>query len=302
MILVTGAMGCIGTAATAALQRQGHLVRAIVPSRRQVPWLSESVQEFVECNDETMAPPERALAGVTAVILLSRPTADALAAQRRTIEACAHAGISRIVKLSVAGAAPAAVADAARWHWIAEEHVYERAAQPVVLRAGRTMQDLLHQLALMRSHHMLVGCQGNGLAADVDARDIGDVLAALATHEWEPELAYQRLLATGPTALTRNAVAAVVGQAMGMDMRYVPCTPPDLEQFLITSGISRWQVDDLVAYEVAAANGEWQQVNDTVLRYSGHPPRSLSAFATELALTMSFNGEGHRQTAVPSMA
>ena len=49
-------------------------------------------------------------------------------------------------------------------------------------------------------------------------------------------------------------------------------------------------------------NGEWQQVNDTVLRYSGHPPRSLSAFATELALTMSFNGEGHRQTAVPSMA
>lgn len=285
MILVTGAMGRIGSAAVASLHQRGIPTRALVPSRCRVPWLAEYQPELAEGDCEDPARLTRALEGVRAVILIARPSADQVAVQQRVIDACVERGITRIVKLSVAGAGEQARAEAARWHWRAEQHLREAAAEPCIVRAGRTMQDLLPQSTLMLSHHMLCGCQGNGLAADVDARDVGAVLAGLATS---PEVPEAPLLVTGPSALSRQEMAATLGRALGITLHYVPCTPAELEQVLLTAGITQWQVDDLVSYEVAAAEGRWQQVTDVVPRWSGRPARSFAQFANELATSVQY--------------
>jgi NAD(P)H dehydrogenase (quinone) len=285
MILVTGAMGRSGTAAVAALHQRGVPTRALVPTRRCVPWLAEYNAELSEGDCDDAERLDRALADVSAVILISRPSAEQVEVQRRVIEACAERGIARVVKLSVAGAREDSDAEAARWHWRAEQHLLSTVAEPCIARAGRTMQDLLHQTPLLLAHHMLVGCQGTGAAADVDARDVGAVLAGLATTNDVPG---EPLLVTGPAALSRQDVAALLGQALHIALRYVSCTPLELEQVLLGAGISKWQVDDLVSYEAAAADGHWQEVTDVVPRWSSRPARAFPAFAHELATSLRY--------------
>ncbi len=48
MILVTGAMGRIGSTAALTLHHAGHAVRAFVPLRSRVPALQESGVDLVE--------------------------------------------------------------------------------------------------------------------------------------------------------------------------------------------------------------------------------------------------------------
>lgn len=285
MILVTGAMGRIGTAAVAALHQQLTPTRALVPSRRRVPWLAEYGADLVECDGDDPWRLDRALDGVDAVILLARPSADQVEVQRRIIDACVTHGIRRVVKLSVAGADERATTDAARWHWRAEQHLVERAHEPGIARIGRTMQDLLYQEPLLLTHHMLVGCQGNGRAADVDARDVGEVLAAMALA---PTVTAEPLLVTGPTAIGRLELTTMLGQALGIVLRYVPCTPAELTQLLLGAGLSQWQADDLVSYEEAAADGRWQQVTTVVPELTGRPARAFSDFAREFAAAVRY--------------
>lgn len=285
MILVTGAMGRIGTAAVDHLTRRRLSTRALVPSLRQVPWLAESGAELVTGDCDDLSCLDRALEGVTAVILISRPMADHVDLQRRIIDQCHARGIRRVVKLSVAGAREASPTEAARWHWLAEEHLRATVAEPCVVSAGRTMQDLLHQTPLLLAHHMLVGCQGNGVAADVDARDVGAVLAGLATASAIPD---NTVLATGPHAISRQEVAAIMGQALGLLLRYVACTPAELRQVLVGAGISAWQADDLVSYEAAAADGHWQAVTDVVSQWTGRPAHTFGAFAAETAASLRY--------------
>lgn len=285
MILVTGAMGRIGTAAVAALVQQRVAVRALVPSTTRVPWLSGPGVQLFEGDCDAPHGLDKALDGTTAVILIARPGVEQVTAQRRLIDTCVARGIARIVKLSVAGASETADAEAARCHWRAEQHLLDAAAASCVVRVGRTMQDLLHQEPLILAHHMLVGCQGNSLAADVDTRDVGALLAGLALATALPDAP---VLATGPEALTRHDMAARLGEALGLALRYVPCAPEQLAQVLAGAGVSQWQVDDLVAFETMAAAGVFEPVTDAVERYTGRPARSFAAFANELATALRY--------------
>lgn len=297
MILVTGAMGRIGTAAVAALHAGGVQTRAFVPSRCRVPWLTEYKVDFLEGDYDDARRLEQALDGVKGVILISRPSAEQVESQQRVIDACAEHGIARVVKLSVAGAGDdATLTMAARWHWRTEQHLLRVAAEPCVVRAGRTMQDLMYQAPLMLAHHMIVGCQGSGLTADPDARDVGAVLAGLATTTTPPT---DPVLVTGPTALSRTETTDRISQALGLALRYVPCTPVELEQLLLASGICRWQVDDLVSYEAAARDGRWNTVTDAVHRWTGRPARSFEAFANELGTSLRYQHAAPSSTREP---
>lgn len=288
MILVTGAMGRIGTAAVAALHASGVQTRALVPSRCQVPWLDDYEVELLEGeydDGRTLGP---ALSGITAVILIARPAADQVESQQRVIDACTERGIARVVKLSIAGAADDTHTMAARWHWRTEQHLLQQAAEPCIVRTGRTMQDLLYQAPLMLAHHMVVGCQGAGRTADPDARDVGAVLAGLATTTTPPT---DPVLVTGPVALSRAEMTDRMSQSLGLALRYVSCTAAELEQFLLAAGITRWQMEDLVSYEAEAHDGHWTSVTDAVHRWAGRPARRFDAFANEIGMSLRYRHE-----------
>lgn len=299
MILVTGAMGRVGSATVRALRSQDVPVRAMVPSRARVPWLQSLGADIAEGDYDDGRSLGVALDGVDTVILISRPQSDQVAVQERVIDACASTGITRVIKLSVASAAPDAQADVARWHWRTEQHLRHSVQEPVIVRATRLMQDLMHHLPLVLAHHMLVGCQGDGRVPDVDARDVGEVLAGVATATKVPR---EPLVATGGEALTRAQMTAMLSHALRVPLRFVPCAAADLAQTLLASGLPTWQVEDLVAFEESAREGVHTGVTDTVATWSGHAPRSFAAFADELATSLRYaNAPAASPSAVPTV-
>ena len=285
MILVTGALGRIGSAATRALHARGAAVKALVPSRDHVPALAQLGIPLAEGDYDDGHRLSGALEDVETLILISRPSADLVAVQERVIDACATAGVRRIVKLSACGAGPDGASDAARWHWRIEQHLRRTPVESCIVRPARLMQEILHQVPLLLTSGMLVGCQGDGRLADVDARDVGGVLAAYAVAERLPEAP---VLATGPVALDHAALCALLTTAFGRPVRYVDCAPIDFEMTLLAAGLSPWQVHDLVMTASNAAQGAHDRVTDIVETSTGRAPRGFGQFAQELATALRY--------------
>ncbi len=285
MILVTGALGRIGNATALALHHRGAAVKALVPSRSHVPALAELGVPLAEGDYDDGRLLSAALEGVHTVVLLPRPSADLVAVQERVIDACTTAGIRRIVKLSATGASATAHSPAARWHWRIEQHLHHAPLESCVVRPMRQMQELLHQLPLLLTSGILVGCQGEGRVAEIDARDLGAVLAACAVADTLPT---EPVLATGPVALDRWAMCELLSSAFGRPVRYAHCSAEELETTLLASGLSPWHVHDLVTTEASAAEGTFDHVTDAVETLTGRPPRRFEQFANELATAISY--------------
>ncbi len=283
MILVTGAMGRIGSATALSLHHGQRPVRAMVPDRARVPQLLESGVALAEGEVEEGRRLSAALEGVLTVLLISRPEVEQLILQERVIDACVSAGVQRIVKLSSAGAAADAPVDAFRWHWRNEQHLQHAALESCTVRPARLMQELLHHLPLLLTSRMLTGCQEHGRVAEVDARDVADVLAALAVAESLPSAP---IPVTGPEALSREEQALVLSQRLGRTVSYVPCEADDLRQTLLAAGLPRWHVDELVSLERSAAKGQLAEVTTAVEEITGKPARRFAAFAHELATSL----------------
>ena len=294
MILVTGALGRIGNATARALHHRRAAVKALVPSRNHVPGLAELGIPLAEGDYDDARHLSAALDGVDTVILLSRPSADLVAVQERVIDSCANAGVRRIVKLSATGASATARSDAGRWHWRIEQHLRRAPLASCVVRPMRQMQELVHQLPLLLTNGMLVGCQGEGRVSEIDARDVGAVLAACAVADTLPT---EPVMATGPVALDRWAMCELLSSAFGRPVRYVNCSPSDLESTLLASGLSPWQVHDMVTTETSAAEGAFDVVSDAVESMTGRPPRRFEQFAHELATALSYTNAPERAMA-----
>lgn len=294
MILVTGALGRIGNATARALHHRGAAVKALVPSRSHVPGLAELGVPLAEGDYDDAKRLNAALDGVHTVVLLSRPSADFVAVQERVIDACASAGVRRVVKLSATGASATARSHAARWHWRIEQHLRHAPLESCIVRPMRQMQELLHQLPLLLTSGMLVGCQREGRVAEIDARDLGSVLAACAVAETLPP---DPVLATGPVALDRWTMCELLSSAFDRSVRYVDCDAAELETTLLASGLSPWQVHDLVTTEASAAEGAFDIVTDAVETLIGRPPRRFEQFANELATAISYANAPERAVA-----
>ena len=287
MILVTGAMGRIGTAAVRALVARGHAVRALVPAARRVPWLSELPIVCLEGEASDARHLPGLLAEVRAAVLIARQSPLQVAGLEALIDACRAAAVDRVVFLSVAEAAAMAPAQLARQQWETERYLARSGLPHVVVRPVRLMQELQHQVPLMRSQQMLVGCQGDGAVPDVDADDVGRVLAGLIDA---PTLPAEPVVVTGAAAYTRPAMAALLARAWGTPLRYVPCTPLELTQTLLAAGLPRWHVQTLVHFEEEARDGRFATVTDAVPEWTGRAARPLADFASELARAIQYAG------------
>jgi hypothetical protein len=133
MILITGASGTVGSEVVKALAASGARMRAGYRTRPQnVPAGVESVALDYE-RPETIRP---ALAGVEAVFLLS----SSVQPERNVVDEARCAGVKRIVKLSVLGAAQEAFSFA-RWHRPVERHIEASGLQ--IRRRARGSRTLL---------------------------------------------------------------------------------------------------------------------------------------------------------------
>ena len=273
MILVTGASGTVGSEVVKALG-SGAKVRAAYRTRPQnVPKGVESVALDFD-KPETIRP---ALAGVDTVFLLS----NMVDPERRVVDEAKRAGVKRIVKLSVRGAAQEGFTFA-RWHRASEKHIEASGVPWTFLRPSGFMQNFFNYMGeTIRKQSAFYSATGTtGAGAHIDARDIGAVAARVLTGKGHEGKAYEL---TGAQAITYTQAAEILSRAVGREIKHVPITPEQLKQGAMAMGMPEAYVDALVDLDRSYSAGALTGVTPTVKELTGREPIRFDQFAKDYA-------------------
>jgi uncharacterized protein YbjT (DUF2867 family) len=202
-VLVTGATGNIGRMVVDELLAAGaDDVRALTvdPVRAALPDGVEVARGFLGRPSTLPA----AYAGVDVLYLAPHlPT---------VAEACrlaAAAGIGRIVDLAGPKGA----------HWQAVEDAVEACGVPFThLEPGEFMANATLWARQIRAGDVVLDTCGDAANAPIAQEDVAAVAARVLLEEGHEGRSYEL---TGPEALSRRQKVALIGQALGRDLRYV---------------------------------------------------------------------------------
>lgn len=268
-ILVTGASGNVGRAVVDALRARGLRAR---PGLR-TPGSDPDAVAFDFMRPESFGP---ALAGVGGLFLLRPPPiSDVKPTLNALVDAALAAGVRRIVFLSVIGADTRGYIPHAK----VEKHLMQSTAEWTFLRAGFFAQNLGDAYRPdLREHGELFVPAGAGRAAFVDVRDVGEVAARVFAEQGHARTAYTL---TGPEALSFDEVAALLGRALGREIRYAR---PGVVRYLARlrrRGLPLTQAIVQAVLHVGLRYGQAESVDPTLASLLDHPPRTLAQYVAD---------------------
>ena len=273
MILVTGASGTVGSEVVKALGGRSARVRAGYRTRPQnIPAGMESVALDYD-RPETIRP---ALQGVDTLFLLSN-TVDP---ERKVVDEAKRAGVKRIVKLSVIGAAEEGFTFA-RWHRAVEKYIEASGLGWTFLRPNGFMQNVVTYMGeTIRSQSAIYSPAGNAAASHIDARDVGAVGARVLTDKGHEGKAYEL---TGPAALTYGQIAEILSRVLGRTIGYVPISPEQYRQAAVAAGTPEGYANALVDLNRYYLEGKASVVTPAVRQLTGRDPIPFEQFARDYA-------------------
>lgn len=287
-ILVTGATGFIGGAIVDALLARGHVpvpaVRDVAAARRRWPGLEPVAVDFVRDTAASAWTPR--LAGIDAVVnavgILRESSAqpfDALhdATPRALFDACAAAGVARVVQVSALGADDGA---ASRYHLskrAADRHLATLPLRGTVVRPSVVFapQGASAGMFLMLASLPLAMLPGGGVqpVAPVHLDDLVEAIVRVLESEAPPAC----IDAAGPECLRLRDYLAILRRQLGLGpLRVVPVPMPlvrfaaRLLQHLPGSLVEPATIDMLERGNCAPADG--------FARVLGRAPRAAGAF------------------------
>jgi len=274
MILVTGASGTVGREVVKVLAAAGAEFKAAYRSRpEKVPDRVESVAVDFD-RPETLAP---ALAGVETTFLLS----NMVEPEKRVVDAAKRAGVKRIVKLSVYGAAEESFIFA-KWHRGVEKHIEASGLAWTFLRPAGFMQNFINYMgdSIRQQSAFYTATGPRGAGAHIDARDIGAAASAVLTGKGHEGKAYEL---TGSKAITYDEAARILSQAVGREIRHVVITREQLREGALSMGMPAPYVDAIVDLDRAYADGGLVEVTPVVRELTGRDPITFEQFAKDYA-------------------
>lgn len=250
-ILVTGATGHIGHAATLALLSSGHQVTAFVrdPSRAQD--LSQAGARLFTGDVDNQAALNEAASGQDALFWLTPPNfgaPDLLSWQNRiadhAIRAAQQNNIQRIVNLSGFGIHQPHLGKILR-NFVHIENIFSNSGIPVLhLRPGWFMENLLPQSAPIQNEgHLYVAIDSNVALPLIATADIGDLVAQrLSAPTFTPGV--EDLY--GPELLTGPQIAEVLSRHFGKPLSWISLPPAAMNEVFVSLGATP-QVAELYA-------------------------------------------------------
>jgi uncharacterized protein YbjT (DUF2867 family) len=268
-VLVIGATGKTGRPLVAALAERGVDVRAA----SRTPDGPGAIR-FDWADRDSWAPALRGADGLYLVGPVGQAGGDGLVPELLA----AAADVRRVVLLSVLGAdrLPAVVPMAA---W--ERDVRASGKDWTVLRPNWFQQNFGTGFrAALRDTGELALPAGDAAVSFVDTRDVAEVAAAALTGDGHAGRVYEL---TGPEAFTHPEALAVLGAAAGRELRYVPLDPAGHADRMRAAGVPDTVLRRQAALFALMRDGADAVVTDTVERVTGHPARSLAAYARENA-------------------
>ena len=267
MIVVTGGTGSIGRALIERLRGQDVLAVVRRPADLGV---EQAHGDFTQ--------PETVTAHLSAgdrLFLNSVPFPGFVESFTAVIDQAKAAGVAQIVTVSVRGAKPGNRLSSGV-HGQVDEHLRASGVPYAILQAASFMQNLIEDLRGDRFY----GSWGDSRMNYIDARDIGDVAAALLTRPIGQSRDY---LLTGPQTFTAAEIAAGMTATLGREIRYVDLPVAEMSARLAAEGIPEPYATDLPTIQSTAPEPGWWDVNQTVQDVTGRPPRTLAQFLTDHA-------------------
>jgi len=196
------------------------------------------------------------------------------------VDEAKRAGVKRIVKLSVIGAAAEGFIFA-RWHRAVEKYIEASGLAWTFLRPNGFMQNVVNYMGeTIRSQSAIYSPAGNAAASHIDARDIGAVGARVLTEKGHDGKAYEL---TGPAALTDGQIAEILSRVLGRTIRYVPISPEQYKQAAVAAGTPEGYADALVDLYRYYAEGKAAVVTPAVRELTGRDPTPFEQFARDHA-------------------
>lgn len=270
-ILVTGATGTVGSPLVERLRTAGADV--VTMSSRP------GADRQADFGDPTSL--ARAFADIDTLFLLLPLAPGKLGFARHAVQAARQAGVKHIVRSSGAGADAASPAAIARLQGEIDALVIDSGIRWTLLRPSGFMQNGIHFAAEPLKGGSYFAPHGDGAMAAIDARDIAAaaavVLANPAAH------AGKVYTLTGPQALNDAQLVAQIAEATGRELRYVDVPEDAAREAMVRQGLPAEVIDWLMSLNHVIKQGWAAGLSDDVLRLTGRPPNSFSAFAREHA-------------------
>lgn len=274
MILITTA-GKVGEQAARSLAAAGTPSRVLVRHPEQHQALQDLGVELVHGDLDDRDSIHAALEGVTAIVLVSPAVTEQ---ELRVVTGAGRASVSFVVKVT-SKASPDSPIARRRGQSEIEAGLTASGIPHALLRSNAYMDNFLALAPAIASTGAFASSAADGRVGLIDARDVGDVAAAVAA---EPMPHHGRTYwLTGPKLLTYTDAAAVLSEVLGRPVSFSARTAAEDERAMISAGVSApIAAQNAQAFSlIAEGDAEW--TSDDVQDLLGRAPRSFHDFAVE---------------------
>ena len=280
MILVT-TPGKVGSEAVRLLRARDVPVRVLVRDPAKVTALAGGGAEVAEGDLDVPASVDDAMAGVSAVVLVS----PAVPAQElNVVHSAARAGVGHVVKATSKASADSPIARR-RWQAEIEAGLAASGIPHTLLRSNAYMQNVLALAPAIAKTSSFGSSAGKGRSGLVDARDVAAVAAGIA--DAPTGHAGKTYWLTGPELISNYDVAAVLSKLLGRTITYQELTFEENKDAMIRAGVPEPIAEMNAQAFSLTADGDAEWVTEDVPSLLGRPARSFEQFAADYAAAFS---------------
>jgi uncharacterized protein YbjT (DUF2867 family) len=280
MILVTTA-GKVGAEAVRSLILRPAPVRVLVRDPAKARALADAGAEVAVGDLDVPASIDEAMAGVTAVVLVS----PAVPAQEmNVIASAARAGVGHVVKATSKASADSPIARR-RGQTEIEAGLAASGLAHTLLRSNAYMQNVLLLAPAIAATSRFGSAAGKGRTGMVDARDVGAVAAEIAASP--ASHTGKTYWLTGPELISNYDVAAVLSELLGRTITYTELSFEENREAMIRAGVPAPVAEMNAQAFRLTADGDAEWVTDDVPAILGRPARSFAQFAADHATAFS---------------
>lgn len=241
-VLVIGATGKIGSAATHALLNDGYPVRVLARDEKKAKSLFSERAEIFPGDAASAEDVKKALQGVSYLFVVL-PTFPGVDVQFKNIaDAAKGSGLKRIVKVSALGTEKNSPIQIARWHADSEELFAATGIPYTFLHPGMFMSNLLAELPGIKATGAINSPFVTTKLAMIDPQDIGEAGAKILVNGGFDG---QTVPMTGNQESTYADAAALLSKKLGREIKANYITPDDAYGFMTAAGVPEWYANDL---------------------------------------------------------
>lgn len=280
MILVTGAGGTVGSVLVQELQAVGHKPRVAYHSQHKAETAKRDGYDAVLLDfaePKTLGP---ALEGANTVFLLGTGGRGQSEQEINVLNAAKVAGVKRLVKLSVWGAAEEQFS-LARIHRAVEQATEASALSWTFLRPNGFMQNFVNHMAgTIKSQGAIYQPAGDAKISHIDVRDIAKVAARVLTTPGHEGKVYEL---SGPQALSYGEAASALSRVLNRQISYVPLSDDAARAGMLAAGMPDFYADYLLDLYRFYRSGGGSQVTHDVKNITGREPIAFDKFVRDHA-------------------